>query len=117
MKEQALWEKYAEGMPRAVFDALIQKNADEQRAAAAALSAEQARLSDRTSLQAHVTTLYEVLGLLPNISAVPVREANRVLRACIRQITYHRAPAVKQPGGNRGGWNSSPIELSIDLAF
>ena len=117
-KEQALWEKYAEGMPRQIFDALLQKNTEERQAAAAALAEEEARLADRETLQVRAVSLHEVLDLLPVLDGVPVKAAGRVLRSCIREIRYHREPPVREKGGkNSAGWASAPIELSIELAF
>ena len=117
-KEQALWEKYAEGMPRQIFDALLQKNTEERQATAALLESETARLADRETLLIRSVSLHEVLDLLAGLDAVPVREAGRVLRSCVREIVYHRAPPVRGSGdGNRGGWISAPIELSVELAL
>ena len=124
-KETALWEKYAEGMPRAIFDELLAKTHADQRAVEALLSAELERYSCRETLDVQAVTLHAALDLLADLDTVPANEANRLLRACIKRITYHRAPAEKAPprapgrapSGNRGGWEKSPIELSIELAF
>lgn len=117
-KEQALWEKYAEGMPRQIFDALLQKNTEERQATAELLKSEEARIADRETLLIRSVSLHEVLDLLARLETVPVKAAGRVLRSCVREITYHRDPPVRgSGGGNRGGWISAPIELTVELAF
>lgn len=116
-KEQGLWEKYAEGMPTAIFDALLEKTHTEQAEAEAMLAAETARYADREALQAQVVSLHAVLDLLPRIDEVPVAAANRVLKSCIRRIVYSRESAVGSSGGKRHGRNSEPIHLSVELMF
>ena len=118
-KETALWEKYAEGMPRAIFEELLEKTHEDQQAVEALLSAELDRYAFRETLDAQAVSLHAALDLLADLDAVPAREANRLLKACIRRITYRRAPAVKAPAGrgNAGGWEMSPIELRVELAF
>lgn len=124
-KETALWEKYAEGMPRAIFEELLEKTHADQKALDALLSAELEKYANRETLDAQVVSLHAALDLLADLDAIPVPEANRLLKACIKQITYKRPQAVKAPPrakgraatGNRGGWEKAPIELSIELAI
>lgn len=117
-KETALWEKYAEeGMPRAIFEELLEKTHTEQQQVSEMLAAERARASSAETQQAREVTLHGALDVLPVIERVPVREANRVLRACIRQITYTRGTAKRETGGNRGGWSREPIKLKIELTL
>lgn len=116
-KEASIWEKYVEDMPRAIFEELLEKTKRERRETDALLAAEMERSADSAALAARTGSLHEALDLLADIDAVPAKAANKLLKACIRQITYRRDTATKQSGGNRGGWNSSPIELDIELAF
>ena len=116
-KEKTLWEKYAEGMPKAIFEDLLKKNESERNQAESLLSAEMEKYSNREQLQSQIVTLHTVIDLIQKIDGVPVKQANRLLKSCIKQITYSRKTAQKQSGGNRGGWNSEPIELEIELNF
>ena len=115
-KEAGIWEKYAEGMPRAIFEDLLAKTQAEQQQAAALLDAETARACSQADVAAQVVTLHQVLDLLPQLDGAPVREANKLLRACIKQITYSR-PRSDRSGGCVAGWQSGPIQLQIELAF
>lgn len=124
-KETALWEKYAEGMPRAIFEELLEKTHADQKALDNLLSTELEKFASRETLDAQVVSLHVALDLLADLDTVPAREANRLLKACIKRITYKRPQAVKSPPrapgrtptGNRGGWEKAPIELSIELAI
>lgn len=116
-KEKSLWEKYAEGMPKAIFEELLQKNESERNHAESLLSAEIEKYSNREQLQSQIIALHTIIDLLPTISNMPVKQVNKLLKSCIKQITYTRKAAQKQSGGNRGGWNSKPIELEIELNF
>ena len=114
-KEKRLWEKYAEGMPTDIFEELLAKTNDEQKNVESLLSSEIERYSRKTDLETQIVSLHTVIDMLQNLDAIPVKEANRLLKSCIKQITYSRKSAVKKAGGNRGGWNSEPINLTIEF--
>lgn len=116
-KEKRLWEKYAEGMPPNIFDELLQKTQEEQKAVESLLASEMEKFNHKSDLDTQIIALHGIIDLLPNLNEIPVKEANKLLKSCIRQITYSRKSSVKKTGGNRGGWNSEPINLTVEFSI
>ena len=112
-KQDSLWEKYAEGMPRDTFDRLLAKNADAiQHAESALQSAESLKLESERR-KALAVSLHDALDSITSPD-VPPAAVNALLKSCISRIHYRRSPAEKS-GGNRGGWKSYEPELTIEL--
>lgn len=113
-KEMSLWEKFAEGMPPHIFEALLEKTKTEMQAVDHRLADEIDRFNRKDELRQEAVTLHEVIDMLPNIDDLPVLAANRVLKSCIKDIRYHRNLAFKT-SGRQSGWSNEPIEVSIEL--
>lgn len=51
---------------------------------------------------------------------IPAEETNKLMKACIRRITYSRRRGSRKSGSdtnNHSGWTSEPIRLEIELNF
>lgn len=115
-KQDALWEKYAEGMPRDTFERLLAKNDADIAECTRMLSD---ALNDADSiehLQTAEASLYAALDAIESNNA-PAKETNEFLRAIIKRITYSRKRAEKSAGGNRGGWKTYEPEIRIEYWF
>lgn len=102
-KQDALWEQLAEGMPHDTFDRLIERVSADLESANTALSEAIAEEDAAKSAENMQYSLSEAIAAIdnPDISA---GEKNKMLKACIRRITYHR----------RKGENFS---INIELKF
>lgn len=112
-KEESLWEKYAEeGMPRKVLDNLLAKNDEHKREVAALIAAAE---SEPKPIDYHerIVTFSDAIKALSS-DEIPVVEANRLLKSCIKRITYSRERGERKPGV-RAGWISAPIRVEIEL--
>lgn len=115
-KQDAIWEKYAEGMPDDTFHRLISKNEQDIADCARALSVALSESHSTEYLQGTESSLYAALAAIEEASS-PVKETNMLLKSVIRRITYRRSRARKAEGadrGNRGGWITSEPEISIE---
>lgn len=113
-KEAAIWEKYTEGMPRPVFESLLEK-VQKQKEDISAMIAQSVAAQDEPDLSERIATFSEALDALmdPN---VPAEIKNGLLKACVRQITYRRERGERKKGRVVGrGWSMPPVELDIEL--
>ena len=114
-KQDALWEKYTEGMPKATFERLLAKNEEAIARAESALSAAEDAHAYSERRRLMTVNLHAALDAL-SAPETPPASANALLKACISRITYRRKRAVKAlSGGNRGGWATFEPELTIEM--
>ncbi len=106
-KERGLWEKYAEGMPQAVFAELLAVNQAERVQAGELLR--QAEAEKVPVCAARDGSFHAALAALHgNVSADLL---NAMLKCCISRIEYRR-----ERGTRTGrGWEMRPIRLRIEL--
>lgn len=112
-KQDALWEKLAEGMPRDVFDRLLEKNQRELSAASTALTEARSAASRAADAEVVEASLHAALDALQRPDA-PVKETNALLRAVIQRVTYRRERAHRDAAGELV--RPDP-ELWIELRF
>lgn len=105
-KESAIWEKYAEGMPRQIFEGLLSKNKQEKEAAEKELQAAETAFQVQEVTQDRTLSLYQAIQAMQD-EARDIRHINDILRACIARITYSR-----ERTGKRG--NTAPARLKIE---
>lgn len=112
-KQDALWEKLAEGMPRDVFDRLLEKNKRELAACADALTEARSAADRAAGAEVVEASLHAALGALQRPDA-PVKETNALLRAVIQRVTYKRLRAYRDENGRI--IRPEP-ELRVELRF
>ena len=109
-KELALWEKFAEDeMPRKIFDGLMQKNEQQKKDVAALIEKEESKPEQPDFAGASVM-FSEAITAIQNPD-IPAAEANELLKACIKRITYSRKRGIR----GKGGWIVNPMNLQIEL--
>ena len=118
-KESALWEKFAEdGMPRRVLDELLAK-VEKQKADISDLIRKEQEQPEQPDINGQIITFSSAIAALNN-PEIPAEETNKLMKACIRRITYSRRRGKRVAGGkgnNHGGWSEEPIQLEIELNF
>ena len=118
-KESALWEKYVEDeMPRRVLDDLLAK-LQRQKAEITELIRKEQEEQAELDVNERIVTFCEAIEALGNPN-MPAAETNKLMKSCIRRITYSRKRGSRETGGscnNHGGWNVEPIQLDIELNF
>lgn len=118
-KEAALWEKFAEdGMPRRVLDELLAK-VERQKAEISDLIRNEQAEPEQPDVGMQITTFSAAIAALNN-PEIPAEETNKLMKACIRRITYSRRRGSRKAGSdtnNHSGWTSEPIQLEIELNF
>lgn len=112
-KEVSLWEKFAEdAMPRNIFDELLAKNQKKKQ--------EVAEMIEKEQTAPHVPDYAERSAMFSDALAAlsdpetPAAEANALLKACIRRITYSRERGHRERG-TRSRWTMPPMNLRIEL--
>jgi DNA repair exonuclease SbcCD ATPase subunit len=118
-KEVSLWEKYTdEGMPKRIFDQLIEKNTAEKERLINELKSLKDNLNIHTNCEDAITTLSEALEALKNGEASAEKQ-NALLKACIDKITYSRESPVRvtkdYKGPTKNGWTVPDFHLHIDF--
>ncbi len=116
-KESALWEKFVEeNMPRRVLDDLLEK-LNRQRDEITELIRKEQEEPAALDVNERIVTFCEAIDALGNPD-MPAAETNKLMKACIRRITYSRKRGSRETGSNNhGGWNVEPIQLDIELNF
>ena len=61
-----------------------------------------------------IVSLQDALSALEDAQA-PAQEKNRLLKLCLERIEYDRPPFTRGKTAAHGGWEASPIHLSIYL--
>ena len=103
-KETNIWEKYAEGMPKRVFDTLISELTEERGRIETALT--EAEAVKPVCYSELVTTFHAALECLN--SNETAEKKNALLKTCIRKIKYHR------PKG-KSKQDMQPISVDVEL--
>ena len=117
-KELSLWESQLDTenrMPPHIFQALTDKIVKEREETEIALKKAQEALSKPLDYEKARTTFQKALTSLldDNVSAL---EKNKLLKACISRIEYHRDKPQRVLGkGNGRAWETPPIELDVKL--
>lgn len=104
-KETSIWEKYAEGMPKRVFESLLADLTEERERVQATLdkAAEEkppVRYSDL------LTTFHAALDCLESDESA--EKKNALLKKCIRKIVYHRPKGESKH-------DMKPISVDVEL--
>lgn len=105
-------EKTKGGMPAHVFDRLNGQTVAEIEEIQQALYEAKNEAPEPEDLQAKVATFHEALAALRDPDA-PVKEKNKLLKACIEQITYGRDRTDKRDLPGKG--QVSPFRLDVQL--
>ena len=133
-KEISQWEKYSEeAMPKHIFDSLNEKVLREKDEITQALCKAKEAMPDPVDYEEKLRRFRDALDALKNPD-VPAQTKNRLLKACIDRIDYHRKKAkrissqqvryydkerkqtrYKSPLNTGGNWTSPPIELDVKL--
>ena len=133
-KEISQWEKYSEeDMPKHVFDKLNEKVLKEKDEVHQALCKAYESMPEPIDYEEQLLTFKQALEALDN-PEVSAEKKNRLLKACIERIDYHREQAVrktseqtryydkeqkrtryKSPLQTGANWETHPIELDITL--
>ena len=133
-KELSQWEKYSEeDMPKEIFEKLNEKVLKEKDEIQQALCKAYESMPDPIDSEERKLRFQNALEALddPEISA---EKKNKLLKACIERIDYHREKAVriksqqvryydkeqkrtryKSPLETGGNWTNPPIELDVKL--
>lgn len=109
-KEVALWEKFAEdAMPRKIFDELMQKNEQQKKDVSKLIEKEESK-PEQPDYKSASVMFSEAITAIQNPN-IPAAEANELLKACIKRITYSRERGSR----GKGGWIVNPMNLQIEL--
>lgn len=133
-KELSQWEKYSEeDMPKEIFEKLNEKVLKEKDEIQQALCKAYESMPEPINYEERKLRFQNALDALddPEISA---EKKNKLLKACIERIDYHREKAVrikskqvryydkelkrtryKSPLSTGGNWTNPPIELDVKL--
>lgn len=118
-KEISLWEKYTdEGMPKRIFDQLLEKNTSEKERLLNELNSLNNTINLHSNCEDAISTLSEALEALRNKEASAEKQ-NALLKACIEKITYSRESPVRlgkdHNGPTKNGWTIPDFHLHIDF--
>lgn len=121
-KEISLWDKYAEdGMPKSIFERLLEKNNSEKEKALCELKALQETINVKSNYEDAIVTFSEALDALRNGKASADTQ-NNLLKACIKRITYSREKPVRVSQTNcdsktKNGWTDPDFYLDIEFTI
>lgn len=107
-------EKMKNGMPEHVFKELNGPTVAEIAELEISLHEAKTLVPEPQDVKTKIVTLRTTLDALQDPDA-PVKEKNRLLKACINQITYSRERYTAR--GTPSGMKESPIHLHFDLRF
>lgn len=111
--EIAQWDaKTKGGMPDHVFEKLNGDTVAEIAEVQQALCTARGSIPEPINLQERVTTFRNALEALQDLNA-PVKEKNKLLKACIERITYSRKRAGNNGHTKKG--EETPIQLDFKL--
>ena len=122
-KEISLWDKYAEeGMPKSVFDKLIEKVTTDKAEIKEALANAYNAMPKQEDFEEKIYTLRMTLDSLKD-GSISAQTKNTLLRAIIEKITFNRekgvlltkklAKELGVPYTHRLCWHNYPYELNI----
>ena len=131
-KEISLWDKYTEeGMPKEIFDKLNEKLLREKEEINNALCKAKESMPDPVDYEEQKQRFQNALDALNDNDKTP-NEKNKLLKACIERIEYHREkPQRKKSNAKRvtvngkrikpdglpigGNWTETRIDLDVTL--
>ena len=119
-RELSLWESQVDPdpavrMPPHVFQTLTEKLTKERENTELALAEARNKVTTRVKYDTLIVTLQKALEALLD-DEVSVSEKNKLLKACIERITYHRDIPQRILGKGAGRQRTSPpIELEVKL--
>lgn len=124
-KELSLWDKYAEeGMPKQVFDKLMDKCMEEKQNIENALEMAQNDAPQFADYKGAIASLHKAIETLTDdsISASP---KNKALLTVVDTITYRRPKAIRmtveeakeQNVKLQGGWYCPEFQIDVHLKF
>ena len=106
-KEVSIWEKYTEeGMPKHIFNQLIEKVQKEKESTKEALRDATNSAPDATNYEEKICRFKDAMEALKDDS-VSAQQKNRLLKACIERIEYSR--------GKSDRYHQEPFELDVKL--
>lgn len=112
-KEVALWEKFTEdAMPRKIFDELMQKNEQQKQNVSKLIEKEKSK-PEQPDYKCASVMFSEAITAIQNPD-IPAAEANELLKACIKRITYSRERGHRERG-TKSRWDMPPMNLQIEL--
>ncbi len=111
-KEIALWDKYTEEqMPKAIFEKLLQKNAEEKQRLEKELKAAENNMPETIEYNNAIATLHKAVEILDD-NSVSASAKNKLLKTVIKKIVYRRSK-----GTQNKRTNENPFEIDIHLKF
>lgn len=119
-RELSLWEAQVDPdpavrMPNHIFQTLTEKLTKERSETELALTEARSAITNRVNYETLIVTFQQALDALLD-DKVSVSEKNKLLKACISRITYHREVPQRMLGkGNARQWTSPPIEIDVKL--
>lgn len=113
-KQSGLWEKYAEGMPKKIFDELLQK-AEQQKQEILSAIAEAEEIPETPDYNELVVSFTGTINALRD-NSVPAALKNKMLKECIARITYSRKRGTRVHNAkSKGGWDIEPFSIVVQL--
>lgn len=115
-KEVSLWEKYAEGMPKNVFDSLLEKNrAEKEQTENLIRAAEQNAPPQINYIEKRA--MFTCALAVPEDENASTSEQNEMLKKCILKLTYsrQRGKRGRDAGKDRRGWETQPMQIRVEL--
>lgn len=124
-KELSMWNKYTEeGMPQRIFEKMKEDLLKERDDINSGLCKARASMPDPVDYEKKLFLFRDALELLQDENA-PAGLKNKLLKACIERIEYHkeRPQRLKRKPGEKkgaslplgGGWTNPPIEIDVQL--
>lgn len=119
-RELSLWESQVDPnpavrMPPNIFQTLTEKLTKEREDTEHALAEARNKVATHVDYGTLVVTFQKALDALLD-DEVSVTEKNKLLKACIKRITYHRDIPQRVLGKGSGRqWTSPPIEIDVQL--
>lgn len=107
-KEIALWDKYVEeGMPKAVFDKLMEKNEADKKRASGDIEALQKVITNNSERLKEIIKLSDTLEHV-KYSRCSIENQNKLLKACIERIDYSREKSDQK---------KNPNDFNLEITF
>lgn len=119
-REISLWESQVDPdpavrMPPHIFQTLTEKLTKEREETELALTEARNKVATHVNYETLIVTFQKALDALLD-DEVSVVEKNKLLKACIKRITYHREIPQRILGKNNGiQYTSPPIDLDVKL--
>ena len=119
-KELSLWDAQADPnpenrMPQHIFQTLIAKLIKEREEVETSLEEAKNTMPVKIDYEQKLIKFQNALSALED-DDIEVSEKNRLLKACIDRLEYHRARPHRIKGvGGKGRWSDEPIEIIAKL--